>query len=48
MPGQSIEPAALPGMTRWLPAVPWKSAAKDPIVAIWIGAAGVAVGEATP
>jgi L-ascorbate metabolism protein UlaG (beta-lactamase superfamily) len=31
-PGQSIEPAALPPLTRWWPALPWKTAEEDPIV----------------
>jgi len=48
MPGQSIEPGALPRLTRWWPAVPWKTAEEDPIVATRIGAAAVGVGEATP
>jgi hypothetical protein len=47
-PGQSIEPGALPRMTRWWPAVPWKTEEEDPIVATRIGAAAVGVGEATP
>lgn len=38
-PGQSIEPAAPPALTRWWPALPWRSAEEDPIVATWVAAA---------
>ncbi|OFX24229.1 MAG: hypothetical protein A2V77_01690 [Anaeromyxobacter sp. RBG_16_69_14] len=48
MPGESIEPGALPRLTRWWPAVPWRTAEKDPIVATGTGPAAVGVGEATP
>jgi hypothetical protein len=47
MPGQSVEPGA-PGAlpTRpWWPAVPWKTAEEDPIIAMWIGPAAVGVGD---
>ena len=32
MPGQSVEPATAPELTRWWPALPWESAADAPIV----------------
>ena len=49
MPGQSIEPGALPRLTRWWPVVPWKTAEEDPIVASQLlNAAAVGVGDATP
>lgn len=32
-PGQSIEPDAPPRLERWWPRVPWRTAAKDPVVA---------------
>jgi len=32
-PGESVEPAALPPLTRWWPDVPWRTAEEDPIVA---------------
>ena len=47
MPGQSVEPGApgaLPART-WWPAVPWKTAEEDPIVATSIGSAAVGVGD---
>ncbi len=48
MPGQSIEPGALPVPTRWWPHVPWRTAEEDPILATQIGASGAGAGEATP
>lgn len=32
MPGQSIDPASLPPIVRWWPALPWRTAEQDPIV----------------
>jgi L-ascorbate metabolism protein UlaG (beta-lactamase superfamily) len=31
-PGQSIEPSAPPALERWWPALPWSTAAQDPII----------------
>ena len=31
-PGQSIEPSAPPALERWWPALPWNTAAQDPII----------------
>ena len=47
-PGQSVEPAALPALTRWWPEVPWRTAEEDPIVATKMGALAVGAAGATP
>ncbi|BDG04189.1 MBL fold metallo-hydrolase [Anaeromyxobacter oryzae] len=47
-PGQSIEPAALPPLTRWWPDVPWRTAEVDPIVATRMGPVRVGVDATTP
>ncbi len=31
-PGESVEPAAAPELTRWWPQLPWKTGAQDPII----------------
>ncbi len=40
MPGQSVEPGALPPAARWWPDVPWRTAEEDPIVATQVGRDG--------
>ncbi|HSM93728.1 MAG TPA: MBL fold metallo-hydrolase [Anaeromyxobacteraceae bacterium] len=40
MPGQSVEPNALPPLARWWPPLPWRSAEEEPIVATWARPAG--------
>jgi L-ascorbate metabolism protein UlaG (beta-lactamase superfamily) len=47
-PGQSVEPAALPALTRWWPEVPWRTAEEDPIVATKMGVLAVGAAGATP
>jgi L-ascorbate metabolism protein UlaG (beta-lactamase superfamily) len=47
-PGQSVEPVALPALTRWWPDVPWRTAEEDPIVATKMGALAVGAAGATP
>jgi L-ascorbate metabolism protein UlaG (beta-lactamase superfamily) len=37
-PGQSFEPASPPPIERWWPALPWKTAAQDPIVSTQVEA----------
>ena len=36
-PGQSIEPSRAPGLERWWPEVPWKSASEHPVVSSGLG-----------
>lgn len=44
-PGQSVEPAALPPVARWWPALPWRTAEADPIVATGVGALAAGAAE---
>jgi L-ascorbate metabolism protein UlaG (beta-lactamase superfamily) len=48
LPGQSVEPGALPAPARWWPRVPWRAAEEDPILATQMGASGAGAEEATP